>query len=246
MTNTILSVLLGAAVILIILLLCQNANLKKQLRQSGTPCGSAPEKAFTYLAIGNSLTLHGKCSYWWDDRRGMASSEPEKDFVHRVAAYLRTKHENVAFTAFNFSMWEFQAKDRAETLPALEKYFAVPPDLITLQLGENARDLNTFAEDFSELLQWIKTHAPEAKVIVVGDFFLSDVREKHKRECAEKCDCRFADLTSLVGKKEYTCPVGSVVKDDQGMDHRVDHEGVAAHPGDAGMDAIAAKIIEQI
>lgn len=242
----ILSVLLCAAVFLIAVLLRQNANMKQRLLQLETSGGLHPKKAFTYLAVGNSLTLHGKCSYWWDDRRGMASSEPEKDFVHQVAAYLKTVHGDIVFSAFNFAAWEVQAKDRAETLPLLEKYFAVPPDLITLQLGENVSDQSTFPEDFAELLQWIRAHAPAAKVIVVGDFFLSDEREKSKREIAARSGCGFADLTDLAGKEEYMCPVGTMVKDDQGRDHRVDHAGVAAHPGDAGMKAIAAKIIEQL
>ena len=41
--------------------------------------------AFNYLAIGNSLTLHGICEYWWNEC-GMAASSLEKDYVHQLNA----------------------------------------------------------------------------------------------------------------------------------------------------------------
>lgn len=35
------------------------------------------------LVLGNSITLHGECSYWWGEW-GMAASSRDKDFVHLV------------------------------------------------------------------------------------------------------------------------------------------------------------------
>jgi hypothetical protein len=35
------------------------------------------------LAIGNSITTHGKCSYWWSNA-GMAASDELHDYFHIV------------------------------------------------------------------------------------------------------------------------------------------------------------------
>lgn len=36
---------------------------------------------YNALVIGNSITKHGKCDYWWGDY-GMAASELNKDYFH--------------------------------------------------------------------------------------------------------------------------------------------------------------------
>ena len=38
----------------------------------------------TGLILGNSITLHSPCSYWWGSW-GMAASSAEHDFVHILA-----------------------------------------------------------------------------------------------------------------------------------------------------------------
>ncbi len=41
------------------------------------------EDIFDYLAIGNSITLHGICDYWWGNY-GMAASSIDNDYYHLV------------------------------------------------------------------------------------------------------------------------------------------------------------------
>lgn len=38
---------------------------------------------YNYFAIGNSITIHGKCDYWWNVC-GMAASTLENDYVHQL------------------------------------------------------------------------------------------------------------------------------------------------------------------
>ena len=56
----------------------------------------------------------------------------------------------------------------------------------------------------------------------------------------------FADLSAIKGNVEYQCGLGTIVYDNQGNQHIVQHEGVAGHPGDKGMKYIADRIIELI
>lgn len=57
--------------------------------------------------------------------------------------------------AFNFSKWEMMDTDRAETLDLLDGYLNKYLNLVTIQLGENISDLETFEKDFRFFLECI-------------------------------------------------------------------------------------------
>lgn len=40
--------------------------------------------------------------------------------------------------------------------------------------------------------------------------------------------------------------MGTVVFDKDGKKHLIEHDGVAKHPGDKGMEAIAGKVVEKL
>lgn len=54
------------------------------------------------------------------------------------------------------------------------------------------------------------------------------------------------DLSEIKDKKEYMAGLGASVYGDDGAWHKIEHDGVARHPGDNGMDYIAKKIIELV
>lgn len=204
-----------------------------------------PVTEFNYLALGNSLTRHGVCDYWWNDTGGMAASTVEKDYVHRIAAYLEEKYSEVHAFSLNFSRWE-KATERAETLSFLNPYLDPGLNLVTLQLSENARNLETFEEDYDELVKYIHEKAPDAQIIIIDNFWVSEEKAEIKRRVASKNGLAFADLSAIKGKAEYQCGMGTVVYDPEGGSHIVEHKGVAGHPGDLGMEYIANAVIEQL
>ena len=53
--------------------------------------GADDDGVYNILAIGNSITLHPVCSYWWGSW-GMAASSIDKDYVHQVQAGLSQKY----------------------------------------------------------------------------------------------------------------------------------------------------------
>lgn len=204
-----------------------------------------PKKdTFSYLAIGNSITIHAICDYWWT-RSGMAASEPSKAYVNLVAKELKKKHKNVNFNAFNFFQWELLKHDRAELLPMLDKHLDPNLDLVTIQLGENVTDNSTFKADLAELFRYIKKKSPKAKIIVISDFW-SKIRHPHKKAAAKECGAKFVDLSPIIGKKEYMCGINTIIKDNEGKTHKVTHPGVGRHPGDKAMAYIANAIISAL
>ena len=200
---------------------------------------------YNYLAIGNSITKHPLADYWWNEC-GMAATSADNDYYHIVLNHLKEKKDVVSSNAYNFSIWETLYTDRAETLEILDYYLDESLDLITIQLGENAQNLDTFESDFEYLINHIKEKSPSAEVIVIGDFWENEGRDEMKKETAENCGVKYISLNEIKDKKEYECGVGTEVFGEDSEPHIVEHAGVAAHPNDKAMKYIADKIIENI
>jgi lysophospholipase L1-like esterase len=203
---------------------------------------------YDYLAIGNSITLHGLASYWWDDDRGMASSSDEKDYVHLVTSYLEQKNNlgGVVENSVNLSSWETNSSDRAEFLALLDDYLSTSLELVTIQLGENVSDFSTYETDFEDLINYVKDKAPNAEIIVVGDFWNNENRDLLKEEAANNCSVTYVSLEGIKDNSEYYAGKGTLVEDSDGQMHTIEHDGVAMHPSDKGMEAIAERIIDSL
>ena len=195
---------------------------------------------FNYLAIGNSITKHPTCDYWWNEI-GIAASTENKDYVHLINSYLQ-ETEETCFSAVNFRQWEIASRDRSEFLNLLDGYLDIRLNLVIVQLSENVNDLSTFKEDFKELLNYISNKCPKAQVIVVGDFWDVETKDSIKKEVCNELNIPFVSLDSIKGKSEYQAGLNTVVYDAQGNEHVIKHEGVAVHPGDKGMEFIANAI----
>ena len=201
------------------------------------------DNGFNYLAIGNSITIHGICDYWWNEV-GMAASDDEHDYYHLVVDSLEKKYNNVKSYAYNFATWEIQSTDRDESFMLIDAYLNKKIDLVTIQLGENAYDLTTFETDYESLIKYIKEKAPNAQIIVVGDFWGEENRDTMKINAANACNVIYVSLEEIKDNVDYQCGLGTIVYDENGVEHIVEHSGVASHPSDKGMEYIAKKIIE--
>lgn len=197
-----------------------------------------------YLAIGNSITIHPLANYWWSEC-GMAASSAEKDYYHIVKSWLESKYDTVNSLAYNFSMWEVLYTDRAETIEIIDSYLSSNLDLITIQLGENVTNLDTFKGDFEYLLNHIKSMVPSAHIIVLGDIITdSGERDIIKKKVCEEYNIDYISFDDIKDNKEYQCGKGITVYDDKGNPHIVEHDGVASHPNDKAMQLIADRVIE--
>ena len=201
------------------------------------------DDAYNYFAIGNSITTHPLSDYWWSES-GMAASRIENDYVHLVSSYLEEMYGECVSYAYCYLTWEVQGYDRSESYSLIDPFLSEKLDLVTIQMGENIVDYATFESDFEALIKYVESKCPNAQVIVIDDYWQGENdRAEIKKAVAEKCQVPFADLSEIRGNREYDCGFGTIIYEENGTEHIVEHAGVAVHPGDKAMQYIAEAVI---
>ncbi len=198
-----------------------------------------PGSQHKVLFVGNSITRHEpKPEIGWYGDWGMAASSEEKDYVHRVAAGLRKEYGAVDYCIAQMADWE---RDYLRTTEILEQYYCAArdfgADIVVIRIGENVdRELNMKISWKPYYDQMIRFFAGESvkKVVVTDDFWRSDAIDDIIREVAEENHYIFCQLSDLE-LDESTMAKGLF-----------EHGGVAAHPGDYGMECIAERILKCI
>lgn len=215
------------------------------------PCVGESRGTVRILFLGNSITLHPLCSYWWGEW-GMAASTKEKDYVHRLVD-MEAEDYDVEYTAVNFGAWETQSHDRAETLDFIASFLQEQYDYVVIQLGENISDYSTLETDLEEFVSCVDdsqaADGMPADILIVGGFWEANEIDAIKESVCEGLQdspdgIQFVDLSVLWSDTVYQSSIGNTVMGDDGKAHTIEHDGVARHPGDEGMEAIAGRIYE--
>jgi len=194
------------------------------------------------LFLGNSITKHGpKADIDWSGNWGMAATAEANDYVHLVTKALREKAgaapevmvKNIADFERAYSGYDVAAK--------LKDAIEFKADLIILAIGENVPGLKT-AEDKTKL---------QASVIAL----LNAMKGERKptilvRSCfwanAAKDETLQQACTAVGG---VYVNIGSLSKDESNFgrsERPYKHAGVANHPGDKGMAAIATALVKAV
>lgn len=191
------------------------------------------------LFLGNSITKHGpKADIDWTGNWGMAATSEANDYVHQVMAGLRQRQsatpemlvKNIADFERSHVGYDLDGK--------LAEAFAFKADLIILAIGENVPALKTdeakaaFKAELMKLLQKLQgEHKPT--ILVRSSFWANTVKDQILQECCEAVGGIFVNISTL-GKDESN----------YGRAERpYKHSGVANHPGDKGMKAIAEALL---
>ena len=184
------------------------------------------------LYLGNSITLHMPApEIGWHGQWGMAASAPEKDYVHRLNALLEQAGKRIVCRVGNTA--DVEREPGSYTEEAFGEEIAFTPDIVILRIGENVPDekAKPFGAAYEKLLRLLQSAG--ATVFAVGSFWKKDDVEAVMREAADRADVRYVSLAAVQDIKYQARGLFA-------------HEGVAAHPGDRGMDAIARIIFEAI
>jgi lysophospholipase L1-like esterase len=194
------------------------------------------------LVLGNSITAHGpKPDIGWTGDWGMAASAADKDFVHVLAAQLgKAAGGQVKFMARNIADFErgHAGYDIAERM---KDELALKPDVVVLAIGENVPALETdeakakYAEAFGRLLTALEANSHPA-IFVRGCFWANPPKDEIMKRVAEEHGVVYVDVGAL----------GRDAANAARSERKIEHDGVAGHPGDRGMQAIADALFAAI
>jgi hypothetical protein len=194
------------------------------------------------LFLGNSITKHGpKEEIGWSGNWGMAASSEDRDFVHLVSKALsgsagpplETMVRNVSGFERDYASYDLN--------PLLGELIEFDSDLVILAIGENvpkpdsAEAERTFADRTREFLEALKRE--DGPVILVRScFWGNETKDKILRQVCEDVGGIFVDISQLSEDKSNFAR----------SERDFAHKGVAAHPGDKGMRAIADAILKAL
>jgi alpha-galactosidase len=194
------------------------------------------------LFLGNSITKHGpKADIDWSGNWGMAASAEAKDYAHVFTASLAQKQgatpeilvKNIADFEREYAGYDFAAK--------LKEAIDFKADLIVLAISENVPAMKTaeektkFQEAVTKLLTTLKG-AQKPKILVRSCFWADAAKDEALRGASAAVDGISVDISAL-GKNE---------KNFARSERSFKHAGVANHPGDQGMAAIAGALMKAL
>ena len=185
------------------------------------------------LVVGNSMTRHGpKKDIGWEYDWGMAASSSEKDFVHRLFSMLNKDGRDVYMRVRHCSFWETYFVDE-DVLSNYDDDRAFRANIVIYRLGENVagRDEPFFKKNAEKFIRHISGNG---KVIMTTCFWKNEIVDDGIRSIAKENGYPLVELGDLGDDPEMKAT---------GL---FSHSGVAAHPGDKGMEEIAERIFKKI
>lgn len=194
------------------------------------------------LFLGNSITLHGPApSIGWTGNWGMAASAEDKDYVHLVTADI-TKSTGVKPQTMVRNIADFErGHEKFDIAGEYKAELAFGADLIVVAIGENVPDLATdearlaYATAFAKLLSELKKNGNPV-IFVRSSFWANGVKDDIMRKASADAGVTFIDISKLGGDKSNSAS----------SERKIEHAGVAGHPGDKGMREIANAIFASI
>ena len=188
------------------------------------PATAAPAAPSRILFLGNSITRHGPL----DTHRGlwgMAATEPDLDYVHRLQLRLAANtgivpEIRIAACNINWCLPEY--------LEPIMQDFA--PDLVIVQTGDNSTGLDQVG--YMDRLQSILDTMPGDATVIVTGVWYSQQRESWNETLAVRNGMDFAPIFDL-----------NVADNRQYLNCAPD-DAICSHPGDRGHAAIADRIYD--
>jgi len=190
--------------------------------------------------LGNSITRHAPAlDIGWPHDWGMAASKEENDYVHVAVKMLDEIYGKVNYCTACCGDWE-RAYMQDEKIPRWNLAREFEADIIVVRLGENIwgplrenldkvplyPHLDTFIKHFK-----VKENA---KVVVTDLFWAFEGIDKVLRQVCEENGYSLVHISDL-GETDEMKALGQFW-----------HEGVALHPNDNGMRAIAERVVQKI
>jgi lysophospholipase L1-like esterase len=229
------------------------AGLVARAVDTGSPASSAADnkdlklknlRVGKLLFLGNSITNHGpKPEIGWTGDWGMAASAREKDYVHVLAARVgKAAGGEPQILARNIADFE-RGHPTYDIAAGMKDELAFHPDVVIVAIGENVPPLETeeakvkYRDAFVRLLTTL-TENSHPVIFVRSCFWPNPQKDELMKQAAAQTGATYVDVGALGGDPANAARA----------ERTIEHAGVAGHPGDRGMQAIADalwKAIEQ-
>ena len=192
------------------------------------------------LIVGNSITRHPPSGEWLGDW-GMSASSMEKDYVHLFMKMFRDKYGKARFCVAQLADMEHKCKDINAVDTVLAKFEELKKfqaDIVIFRLSENVQTANeaeqaAFKASFEKTVRFLNNEG-KAKLIFSTGFWHNPNADAVIREVAKTYGAPCVELGDLGEQDKYKA-IGLFK-----------HPGIAAHPGDAGMQAIAERLFDAV
>lgn len=194
------------------------------------------KKELRILFVGNSITWHPvKEEIGWLNEWGMAASCEDNDYVHIVMKKIKEDIPGADYKITWAVAWEREYWD-AVHLVAFREFLNFRPDIIVVKINENVSAANNeeypYKQYYEKLLDYLNPKG-ESQIILCTGFWKMGIIDEAVRCVAAERRLPLVELNSLD-------------KDEMKATGLFAHAGVAHHPGDKGMMAIAELISAEI
>ena len=187
------------------------------------------------LFLGNSITWHPPAAdIGWSGNWGMAASCEENDYVHRVAAGYAAAYGVAPTLRVRSIVAGFEGNGAYANWTAAndsdyQQDLAFQPDVVVIAIGENlgSYDATVFREKFLAYCQGFASLSPKPTMLIRAPFWDNSAVAAIEQAVAEEVGAKFIHVGDIGA---------DVSNQAQGL---FSHSGVASHPGDKGMKAIA-------
>lgn len=199
--------------------------------------GGSGGSALKVLFVGNSITRHGiSPGIGWHRDCGMAASSEENDYVHILKKRILEKYPDARFCISQVADWERTYAEPDKNLEMYKDARDFGADIIIMRIIENCPvkdfDAQAFYRGYLALIDYFNASG-NARVILTTGFWRHPGDSEIRR-----------------AGKERGYPVVELghLGDDDSMKATglFEHQGVASHPGDKGMLAIADAIGKEL
>lgn len=189
------------------------------------------------LILGNSITRHQPAPKlgWYGDW-GMAASSRDNDFVHILERKFKKVYNSAevhfgTIVPFERGYWQYD-------LSQLDSLTSLHPDLIILRIGENVSNESvvkrSFGKYYGDLVNYLSKDNSNVKILCVSSFWKKDEVDSLIAKASNQRNCYYLKISQL-SEDSSNMALG-----------KFENKGVAMHPSDKGMEAIAALIWDKV
>ena len=196
------------------------------------------------LFIGNSLLLGFQ-------EFGMCAQNSKSDYYHYVSEFIKKKNQHATFDRLRGSGFEECISQEQVDLwikNNLQAKVSNNYDLILVQLGDNVNNTekqNMFKTSCKYLLKWLRTNFHNSRVCWIAGWYTDDERQNIEIMSCQETGSEFVNIRDL-NIIENQGKIGDEITYDDGHTTIVNDSGVASHPSNKGMKAIADRIIDEL